>query len=56
MQSVFYRIIIQLFIKDLMIAFLDINDIITSDHHGLDKGHSTNLALASTHHTINDHY
>ena len=37
-------------------AFLDIIDIIISDHHGSLKGHSTSSALASIHHTDNDHY
>ena len=48
--------IIQHYIKEHIISFLDINDVIVTDHHGALKGHSTQSALASIHHTINHHY
>ena len=48
--------IIQQYLKDQIMAFLDINEIIVKDHHGSRKDHSTNSALASISHTINNHY
>ena len=48
--------IIQQYIKNPIMAFLDINDTIVTDHHGSRKDHSTNSALASLTHTINNHY
>ena len=48
--------IFQQYIKGHMISHIDINNIITKDHHGSHKGHSTASALASIYHLINNHY
>ena len=39
-----------------MISHIDINNIITKDHHGSCKGHSIASALTSIYHLINNHY
>ena len=42
--------ILQQYIKDNIMTYLDINDIITKDNHGSRKGHSTTTALAAIQH------
>ena len=48
--------VFQQYIKDHLISFLDIHDIIIKDHHGSRKDHFTFTALASIYHYLNNHY
>ena len=48
--------ILEQYIKDNLTTYFDIHDIITKDHHGSRKGHSTTTALAAIQPYINTHY
>ena len=48
--------VFQHYIKEHLLSFLDIHNIINKNHYGSRKGHSTSSALASINHIINNHY
>ena len=48
--------ICQQYIKEHLLAYLDINNIILNQHHGSRKFHSTTTELSVIHHHINNNY